>query len=184
VKDMNTLRIEDAPTPTEIDWTPFPGGELEGARPRAQCPACRARIGRDTAGAGAGKPALCFQCYRADIDKNRKLKAAAELDTASDARFQSTLPFEPVNTSRLARLKVEREEARTKARAGAGRYIEKRHRAQIDARHALARLLHGLKQRELVGGGHGANRRMAADMAIRAAELQLPESWLPFVVAQ
>jgi len=180
---MNTLRIEDAPTHTDIDWTPFPGGELEGARPRAQCPACRARLGRD-ASAGAVKPALCFQCYRADIDKNRKLKAAAELDTASDARFQCTLPFEPVNTSRLARLKVEREEARTKARAGAGSYIEKRHRAQIDARHALARLLHGLKQRELVGAGGMTHRQAAADMAIRAAEMQLPESWLPFVVAQ
>ena len=102
---MNTLRIDDAPTHTDIDWTPFPGGELEGARTRARCPTCRARTGRDTAAAGgAGKPALCFQCYRADIDKNRKLKAAAELDTASDARFQCTLPFEPVNASRLARL--------------------------------------------------------------------------------
>ncbi len=182
---MNTLRIDDAPTHTDIDWTPFPGGELEGARTRARCPACRARTGRDTAAAGgAGKPALCFQCYRADIDKNRKLKAAAELDTASDARFQCTLPFEPVNASRLARLKVEREEARTKARVGVGSYIEKRHRAQIDARHALARLLHGLKQRELVGVGQAKNRRVAADMAIRAAELQLPESWLPFVVSR
>lgn len=181
---MNTLRIEDAPTHTDIDWTPFPGGELEGARPKAQCPSCRARTARDGAGAPSGKPALCFQCYRAEIEKNRKLKAAAELDTASDARFQCTLPFEPVNTSRLARLKVEREEARTKARAGAGSYIEKRHRAQIDARHALARLLHGLKQRELAGGSQSKGRRAAADMAIRAAEMQLPESWLPFVVAQ
>ncbi|MEQ1729119.1 MAG: hypothetical protein ABL982_12145 [Vicinamibacterales bacterium] len=182
---MNTLRIDDAPTHTDIDWTPFPGGELEGARPKAQCPACRARIGRDAVGAaGAGKPALCFQCYRADIEKNRKLKAAAELDTASDARFQCTLPFEAVNTSRLARLKVEREEARTKARAGAGSYIEKRHRAQIDARHALARLLHGLKQRELGAVGQMQRRQAAADMAMRAAEMQLPESWLPFVVAQ
>lgn len=181
---MNTLRIEDAPTHTDIDWTPFPGGELEGVRPRAQCRTCRARIGRDTAGAGAvGKPALCFQCYRAEIEKNRKLKAAAELDTASNVRFQCTLPFEPVNASRLARLKVEREEARTKSRAGAGRHIEKRHLAQIDARHALARLLHGLKQRELVGVGQAKGRRAAADLAIRAAEMQLPESWLPFVVA-
>ena len=182
---MNTLRIDDAPTHTEIDWTPFPGGELEGARPRAQCPSCRAHIGRDITGAaGAGKPALCFQCYRAEIDKNRKLKAAAELDTASDARFQCTLPFEPVNTSRLARLKVEREDARVKAREGAGSYIEKRHRAQIDARHALSRLLHGLKQRELTGAGQGQSRQRAAGMAMRAAEMQLPESWLPFVVAQ
>ncbi len=182
---MNTLRIDDAPTHTDIDWTPFPGGELEGARPRVQCPTCRTRAGRDTAGAGgAGKPALCFQCYRADIDRNRKLKAAGELDTASDARFQCTLPFEPVNVSRLARLKVEREEARVKARAGAGSYIEKRHRAQIDARHALARLLQGLKQREVAGVDQAKNRRIAVDMAMHAAEMQLPESWLPFVVAQ
>lgn len=86
-----------------------------------------------------------------------------------------------MNTSRLARLKVEREDARVKAREGAGSYIEKRHRAQIDARHALARLLHGLKQRELTGAGQG---QRAAGMAMRAAEMQLPESWLPFVVAQ
>ncbi len=71
---MNTLRIEDAPTHTDIDWTPFPGGELEGARPRAQCPACRARTGRDAAAGSTSKPALCFQCYRADIDRNRKLE--------------------------------------------------------------------------------------------------------------
>lgn len=182
---MNTLRIEDAPTHTDIDWTPFPGGELEGERPKVQCQTCRARLRRLAAGAPApGKPALCFQCYRTDIDKNRKLKAAAELDTASDERFQCTLPFEPVNTSRLARLKVEREEARVEARGGAGRYIEKRHRAQIDARHALGRLLQGLKQRQLVDNAAATNRRAAVDMAIRAAELQLPESWLPFVVAQ
>ncbi len=182
---MNTLRIDDAPTHADIDWTPFPGGELEGKRPKAQCPTCRTRSGRDTAGAGGPrKPALCFQCYRADIDKNRKLKAAAELDTASDARFQCTLPFEPVNVSRLARLKVEREEARVNARAGAGSYIEKRHRAQIDARHALARLLHGLKQRELSGAGQATSRRVVADMAMHAVEMQLPESWLPFVVAR
>ena len=183
---MNTLSLDNAPTHADIDWTPFPGGELEGARPKAQCPSCRARSGRQAVGTGAAsRPALCFQCYRADIEKNRKLKAAAELDTASEARFQSALPFEPVNASRLARLKVEREAARTQARAGAGRYIEKRHRAQIDARHALARLLHGLKQRELAGrAGQAKARRASADMAIRAAELQLPESWLPFVVAQ
>ena len=57
-------------------------------------------------------PALCFGCYRAGIERERALKAAGELDTASVERFQSALPFEPVNQPRLQMLKAERSAAR------------------------------------------------------------------------
>jgi len=182
---MNRLRIEDAPTHADIDWVPFPGGELEGSRTRPLCAACRgtAALARRSP-AQAGKPALCFQCYRLELARNRQIKAAGELDTASDARFQTSLPFEPVNTARLTRLKAEREQARVAARAGAGTYVERRRRAQVEARHALTRIFQGLKRRRLAEPGAGLARAAAFDAGVRAAELQLPESWLPFVVSQ
>ena len=154
---MNRLRIEDASTHSDIDWTPFPGGELEGQRPRALCRECRGEARRTGSVEGLAchvppsKPALCFQCYRVELERNRQIKAAGELDTASEARFQSALPFEPVNLSRLARLKAERQEARATARVGAGCYVEKRRRAQIEARHALSHIFEGLKARRLEG---------------------------------
>ena len=144
---MNRPHIEGAPTHTDIEWTPFPGGELEGQRPKALCPACRSKRAAAEQSA-AGKQALCFQCYRLELERNRRIKAAGELNTASDARFQASLPFEPVDTSRLTRLKVEREQARVQARVS-GDFVERRRRAQIAARHALARIVKGLKQREL-----------------------------------
>ena len=49
-------------------------------------------------------------------------------------------------------------------RVGAARFVDKRRHAQIAARHALQRLGVGLETRGL-----------------HAAELQLPEAWLPFV---
>jgi hypothetical protein len=183
---MNSLRIEDAPTHSDIGWSPFPGGELEGQHAKALCPDCRAKArqeGREAA-LSAANAALCFQCYRAGIERSRRIKAAGELNTASDARFQAALPFEPVNASRLARLKAEREEARVAARAGAGKYVEKRRRAQMDARHQLAHIFQGLKERRLVERGRFTAAGLALDAATRAAELQLPESWLPFVVSR
>jgi hypothetical protein len=182
---MDTLRIEDAPAHTDIGWTPFPGGELEGQRTRAVCPACRAkRLSSEPDASVASRPALCFQCYRAEFERNRKIKAAGELDTASEARFQVTLPFEAVNTPRLARLKIEREHARTQARVGAGDFVVRRRRAQIQARQALDRIFKGLKQRSLTSPGHRVARESSIAVAVHAAELQLPESWLPFVVAR
>ncbi|HUR35667.1 MAG TPA: hypothetical protein VM032_17810 [Vicinamibacterales bacterium] len=182
---MNTLRIENAPTHANINWTPFPGGELEGPRSRAVCQACREKARHaGPGGAQAGPAALCFQCYRVDLDRNRKIKAAAELNTASEARFQTALPFEPVNVSRLARLKAEREADRQTARTGAGGYIEKRRRAQIQARHALARILQGVKRRGLGEVGAVSAGAPALESVVHAAELQLPESWLPFVVSR
>ena len=187
---MNRLRIEDASTHSDIDWTPFPGGELEGQRPRALCRECCGATRRTQSVDGpAGhvppvKPALCFQCYRGELERNRQIKAAGELDTASEARFQSALPFEPVNLSRLTRLKAERQEVRARASVGAGVYVEKRRRAQIQARHALSRIFEGLKARRLTDIGQ--RQAYASVMAVEthAAELQLPESWLPFVVSQ
>lgn len=181
---MNRLRIESTATTPEADWMPFPGGELEGRRPKALCPSCRSR--QDLGGtrvASSARPALCFQCYRAELERNRKIKAAGELETATDVRFQTSLPFEPVNTTRLATLKTERAGARATARIGTGVFVEKRRRAQIEARHALALVFRGLKERQMLRVDT-AVRQATIDAATRAAELQLPESWLPFVVAQ
>ena len=177
--------------PTEIlqtadnEWITFPGGELEGRRPHVLCPACRAQL-HDAARLGAApatRRLLCFQCYRAELNRERALLAAGRLDTASEARFQCVLPLEPVNTTRLAALKAARATARMAVRqvesSGAGRFEDRRRQAQIAARHAL----------QAIGAGLGAHDRQAAvraqilAAAIHAAELQLPESWLPFVVS-
>jgi hypothetical protein len=175
------------------EWVSYPGGELEGRRPKALCPACREALRREAAGRSARRggdggadrrPAaarpLCFQCYRADLDRERALHAAATLDTASEARFQSQLPFEPIDRARLDRLKTARAEARTAAAHGIGQYVDKRRHAQIEARHALQRIAEGLKARRLAPAA-AAN---TMDAAIHAAELQLPDAWLPFVVSR
>lgn len=177
---MNTLRIDDAPSYAEIAWTPFSGGELEGTRTTALCASCRAAR-------RAGRPAtsdttLCFQCYRAELERNRKAKAAVELNTATEERFQTQLPFEPVNAARLAQLRVERQASREQARYGAGAYVEKRRRAQIEARRALARIIKGLKRRELVRPVAGV--RVASPLSDGTAALRYPDSWLPFVVSR
>ena len=184
----------------DSEWITFPGGELEGKRPKALCPACRQHLQqavRNGDAASARRP-LCFQCYRAELERESALKAAGQLDTASDARFQCGLPFEPVNTSRLAALKDQRVAARTAASAGAGRFTRRRRQAQIAARHALQSIGAGLKVRleadapddERSASGinkpetSSAAREWTMAAAIHAAELQLPESWLPFVVSQ
>jgi hypothetical protein len=113
--------------------------------------------------AGAQPRAFCFTCHREEGLRRRALQAAAELDTASEARFQWGLPFEPVNRPRLARLKAERLHSR-QVRVEMSQFENRRRHAQIAARHALQRLGAGLESRGL-----------------HAAELQLPEAWLPFV---
>ena len=153
----------------------FPGGELEGKRPRTLCPACRERLAQFPVEAIRAR-ALCFQCYRAGLERDRALVAAGQIDTASDARFQEGLPFEPVNQARLEMLKTERAAARAQLRVGAGLFVDNRRRAQIAARHALSRIGEGLQAR--------SDRARAEASAIHAAELQLPEAWLPFVVAR
>jgi len=162
------------------EWVTFPGGELEGKRPRALCEACRATL---SAAATMGtahvvRRTLCFQCYRADLNRDRALRAAADLDTASDARFQAQLPFEPVNTARLEMLKADRASSRAVLLGGAGRFVDKRRQAQIAARHALQTIVAGIAARRLTPDAR--DRALAA--AAHLADLQLPESWLPFVV--
>ena len=132
-----------------------------------RCAACRAR-----GGAPESRAPLCFQCYRAELDRERALKAAGQLDTASDERFQSTLPFEPIDMPRLQMLRLERAAERAALQMGAGRYVDKRRQAQIAARHALQQIAAGVQARG------------ATLAAIHAAELQLPEAWIPFVVSR
>ena len=152
-------QLQDAPPQViEGEWVALPGGELEGRRPSRLCGPCRLRRA-----AGAQPRAFCFTCYREEALRRRALQAAASLDTGSEERFQVGLPFEPVNRARLARLKAERLESR-QLHVGAARFADKRRHAQIAARHALQRLGAGLESRGL-----------------HAAELQLPEAWLPFV---
>jgi hypothetical protein len=116
---------------------------------------------------GAERKAVCFECYKADARRRRAFEAAAALDTGSEARLQSGLPFEAVDRPRLERLKAERVAARQQLRVGVGRFVDQRRRAQIAARHALQQLGDGLRER-----------------GIHAAELQLPDSWLPFVMSR
>lgn len=149
----------------ENEWVALPGGELEGKRPKTLCGPCRVRRA-----AGAPARAICFECYRADRRREGAIKAAAGLEPTPEgivARFQDGLPFEPVNLPRLEQLKAVRADARLQARTGIGQYVDKRRQAQIAARHALSRLGDALRVQ-----------------AMHAAELQLPESWLPFVASR
>src|SRR6476659_3741593 len=105
------------------EWVTFPGGELEGKRPKVLCAGCREALKREAATYGTSGPArrsrlLCFDCYRADLIRERAIKGAGELDTASSARFQTQLPFEPVNRARLDALKSERARGRTDSSQG------------------------------------------------------------------
>jgi hypothetical protein len=169
------------------EWVSFPGGELEGRRPTTLCPACREALKRPAVGP-EGAPGsvrradrtLCFQCYRAGLDRDRALRAAGALDTASETRFQYQLPFEPVNVGRLATLKTARAEARGVMLQAAGRFADRRRRAQMAARAALQSIAAAVARTGL----ERAERDRAFAMALHAAELQLPESWLPFVVSR
>ena len=165
------------------EWVSFPGGELEGRPPKAMCAACRDALKRAAARAERYQPrTLCFQCYRVDLDRERRLKAAGDLDTASPERFQTSLPFEPVNRVRLAMLKADRTTARDAMRQGVGQFVDKRRQAQIAARHALQRIFAGVQARSASASKRAGDAAIAA--ATHAAELQLPEAWLPFVVSR
>ena len=102
------------------------------------------------------------------------------MNTASEERFQSALPFAAVNRPRLDMLKAERGAARTAMQQGVGRFEDRRRQAQLAARHALQSMTAGLS------GRPGVSAELALEMAtaIHAAELQLPESWMPFVVSR
>ncbi len=176
-----------ADTTTQIvdnEWVTFPGGELEGERPRTLCPACRERLRRATGRVQVRRPAsLCFQCYRADLDRQKALRAAGQLQTTSDERFQFVLPLELVNRPRLEMLKAERIATRSPRHGGStdiDRCAGRRRQAQIAARHALQSIGAGLRMRKV----DPAERERVTAAAIHAAELQLPESWLPFVISR
>src|ERR1043166_9152641 len=98
---MITVQSTAAAQVVDKDWVTFPGGELEGERPRVLCPSCRAALRAPAATRAASPRPLCFQCYRAELDRQRALRAAGDLDTASTARFQYQLPFQPVKRLRL-----------------------------------------------------------------------------------
>jgi len=186
---MSTHEGVQAPEAIESEWVTFPGGELEGRPPKVMCPSCRERLRaaarRDQAPVPSpesrvansdsrapspeSRAPICFQCYRVDQARERAMRAARNLHTASEARFQTTLPFEPVNRPRLDRLRAERSAARAELKSGSGRFVDKRRQAQIAARHALDRIAAGLQSRGVL---------------ISAAELQLPEAWIPFVVSR
>lgn len=181
--------IDEGPEVVDGEWVAFPGGELEGRPPKVMCPSCRERL-RAAARLAPGHespvpspeppPPICFECYRVDQARERAMLAARNLHTASEARFQSTLPFEPVNRARLERLRAERSTARAGLKSGTGRFVDQRRQAQIAARHALDRIAAGLRSR----GVPEPVRHSAIADAIHAAELQLPEAWIPFVVSR
>jgi hypothetical protein len=160
-----------APPVTDREWVPFPGGELEAPRPKLRCPECRAN--RRTA-ASLARKTLCFQCYRTELDRERGIAAAAELNTASEIRFQTTLPFEPVDRMRLAQLRATRAVARSEASRGTGQFVDRRRRAQIAARQALQRLAAGLR---------GVQAPQSAPQ-YRVERLDVPAAWLPFVASR
>jgi hypothetical protein len=159
------------------DWVAFPGGELEGKRPKVRCAACRAAADR-----GVAPPAktLCFECYRADLARERALSEAARFGADHVERFQDGLPFEAVDEARLARLKSARADERKALSVAPGRFVDRRRQAQLMARRALGDVARGLAARKLLPD----DRRAAMADAIHAAELQLPDAWLPFVMSR
>jgi hypothetical protein len=172
---------------TADEWVSFPGGELEGKRPKALCPSCRDALKRATTApsamaTGVRHPkTLCFACYRAELDRQKTIGVAGQLDTASEARFQFQLPFEPVDYPRLEMLKADRQQSRDAERATTtGALVDRRRHAQIAARHTLQQIAAGLRARQFAK----ADRDRAMAAAFHAAELQLPDAWIPFVMAR
>src|SRR5262245_3847430 len=181
---MKKLRIESASQVIDREWLSLPGGELQAPRPTVLCGACReklqARVSKPSNLSNPSSAPICFACYRATLERDRALKSAGELNTASNERFQTALPLEPVNQPRLTRLRSERQASRIASQQGVGRFVDKRRQAQIAARHALERIVIGLRDRNAPNDER--NRVLAS--ATHAAELQLPEAWLPFVVSR
>jgi hypothetical protein len=182
----------------DSEWVAFPGGELEGRRPRALCAACRERLKRtawsrrkatDLSSRSTNTShsrTLCFECYRTELNRERATKAAGELNTASEARFQSALPFEPVNRLRLNLLRAKRADARTRLGTGIGQYEDRRRGAQIAARHALQDVAseHEPSGLATTGRTNARSLNLTLQSLAHVAELQLPDSWLPFIMAR
>src|SRR4029453_14075363 len=106
---------------TDGEWVSFNGGELEGRRPKTLCRACRARLHRAGLDRSAALPKalpLCFQCYRAELEREKALKGEGEPGAGPETGFQFPLPFDPVNESRLQALKTVRSNERAALRIG------------------------------------------------------------------
>ena len=165
------------------EWITFSGGELQGKRPNALCPACRGPPSRGRAGSGPRPPRvtpLCFQCYRADLDRERALVAAGRTRHGLGGALSGVLPLEPVNRPRLAALKA----ARTAARAGRVHGWRPIRGQSAPGANRRAPRAAGDWRRRAAHESRPAVHGQVMAAAIHAAELQLPESWLPFVVSR
>jgi hypothetical protein len=102
------------------EWVTFPGGELEGRRPSATCRNCQDRkaLFRYRGVIKADRAhTLCFQCYRAELDRAR---ARQLVDTKPLSVRGALLRFSSGQTDpKYAELDL------------------RRRRAQIVARHAV-----------------------------------------------
>ena len=111
----------------------FQAASWKGSGPRCMCPACRLRAFRASASQGrAPRTRRASPESRAPSPESRSVfsatastrrasgrcSAARNLNTASEARFQDSLPFEPVNRARLERLRAERSTARAALKSG------------------------------------------------------------------
>jgi hypothetical protein len=103
--------------------------------------------------------------------------AADSAMAGSAARMQGRLPFEPINRPRLEGLRAVRHVARVAASTGEGRFELRRRQAQIAARRALQQVVSSVR-----GSAAPEDTRTWA-AAVHAAELQLPDSWIRFVVS-
>ena len=77
---MDTLRIEDAPTHADIRLDPrSPAANWKAARTRAAVPGLPGKTPEFGAGCRVPAPGqrFCFQCYRAEFERNRKSRRPA-----------------------------------------------------------------------------------------------------------
>jgi hypothetical protein len=163
------------------EWMPFPGGELLGERSQVSCAACRSR--RDSRADTHGRT-LCFQCYRATLERRRRLAAALEAVVASDQRFQETRPFEPVDRERLDRLRAARLAERQEATLLNG-FARRRRAAQIAARHVLESGDCGMRAGQHKSSAADRETRVVHAVAVGAGTpLSMPLAWLPFLMSR
>ena len=172
----------------DSDWVGFPGGELEGKRPKALCPACR--DGPSAPGRRATGPTPSCPLFPMLPRRNRP-RSRPQGGGPAGHRVGGAVPDR-------AAVRAGQPAAARDAEGGA---ID---RARLDARNEFGQVCRpqasgadrrapraaadrsGPRRQQCVEADAPGNdvreREMAA--AIHAAELQLPESWLPFVVSR
>ena len=121
--ERNRLDVGEGVRGQAVDgeWVMFPGGELEGRPPKALCQQCRERKARFRFRGvvrADRSHTLCFQCYRAELDRCRAQR----------------LPPSPL-ARRLAGAIVQFPEA--SANPVYAELTARRRHAQMAARHAL-----------------------------------------------